>query len=197
MTKTHFIKTFNTPLIALGTTLCTTTLFNIAKRFVVEISSSDNLMSQLPFSLIFDLSMKVAGISLFTSLIAIMIAVIVVICELADRKWNDSLDNLYPSIIETIKTRKYLYQRVLFGQNRTINQKLFNKSLKYLYVDIRNDRYILFMKYPSTDQANELLEQKIESLTKHIKTKNTNLFSFSEASYEKDGVWLIGSRKNS
>ncbi|MFI3728906.1 hypothetical protein [Vagococcus fluvialis] len=197
MKKTQFIKTFNIALMASKTFIYSTILFKIFEWFIHKISSDDNLIEQLPFSLIFDLSFKSAAVSLALSLASIVTIVFLITDQLIDRIGNGALRNLYLSVFKTIETRKYLHQRVRIGDKHTIDEVLFNKSLKHLFVDITNDEYTVFMKYPSTDQANKLLEQKVESLTKHIKIKNAHLFSFSKESYEKDGVWIIGSRKAS
>lgn len=193
--KTHFIRKFNTALTASKIFIYSTILFKIAQWFAIEISSSDELVDKLPFSFIFDVSVKIVGTSLIVSLITIITIMLILIFELIDREWNSAFKNLYLSVVKTIEMRKYLYQRVNKDDEHTVEKKLFNKVLKNIVVNITNDKYILFMKYPRTEQADHFFIQKMDSMKRKIKRENRNFAIFSEEYDDEDGVWIIGSRK--
>lgn len=197
MKKTQFMKTFNIALMASKSLVYTFILFKILIWFASKISNSSNLVERLPFSLIFDLSLKGAIVSYFlfvTSLITIMYFIT---NQLIERMGNGALRNLYLSVFKTIETRKYLHQRVRIGDKHTIDEVLFNKSLKHLFVDITNDEYKVFIKYPSTEQADRFFTDRMDTLIRRIKSKNPHLVSFSKVFEDENGLWIVGDIKDS
>ncbi|MDR2276292.1 MAG: hypothetical protein LBE23_00440 [Vagococcus sp.] len=195
--KTHFIKKFNIALMASKSLVFTFTLFKILIWFASKISNSSNLVEQLPFSLVFDLSVKVAMVSYFLFSASIITIMFFITNQLIERVGYGALRNIYLSVFKTIETRKYLHQRVRIGDKHTIDEVLFNKSLKHLFVDITNDKYTVFIKYPSTEQADRFFTDRMDNLIRRIKSKNPDLVAFSKVFDDEDGLWIVGDIKDS
>lgn len=193
--KTHFIKYFNLFLNLLKTLLFTTIIFSISSWFIHRMSQMTELVEKPPFSFVLNSFIKISKLSLLVFIVAIIAVIIIALREIIDRTKYDSLDNLYLSISKTRKNRKFLYQQINKGAKHSISENLFNKSLKNFFTDIRNVDYIVYIKYPSSEQSEAMLTEKMDTLKKQITKSNKDITYFSQEKYEEDGIWIIGTRQ--
>ena len=75
----------------------------------------------------------------------------------------------------------------------TVAEKSYNKAVKKFYIEKRRDRVIAWIKLPETEQGMEILEKKLERITRKITAKNPD-FYFSQEN-NPSYCCLVGSRQ--
>ena len=75
----------------------------------------------------------------------------------------------------------------------TVAEKSYNKAVKKFYIEKRRDRVIAWIKLPETEQGMEILEKKLDKITRKITAKNSD-FYFSQEN-NPSYCCLVGSRK--
>ena len=73
-------------------------------------------------------------------------------------------------------------------------EKSYNKAVKNFYVEKRKNIIIAWIKLPETEQGMEILEKKLDKITKKIAAKNPNYY-FSLENNHPSYYCLVGSRK--
>lgn len=76
----------------------------------------------------------------------------------------------------------------------TIAEKSYNKAVNKFYIEKRKNIIIAWIKLPETEQGMEILEKKLDKITKKIAAKNPNYY-FSLENNHPSYYCLVGSRK--
>ncbi|EHQ8838792.1 hypothetical protein KI123_001370 [Enterococcus faecalis] len=141
---------------------------------------------------IFNLALFASGISL-----------ILIIIEIVDRIQNDSLLNYAKSIYQTFRMRYFLRQYqsdsikttdILKTTHHNPILNSFNRSVSKCIVDIRKEKTTVLLKVPSTQQAQKMLEERIESIQKEITNRHPNYY-FSSPNRIGNRLWFIGTQR--
>ena len=130
--------------------------------------------------------------------------ILLVSFEISNRIYHDSVINLLKSIWQTLSMRRFLSQSehsetVTIMDNTTVTRhnpinKHFNKMVKKVIVDVRNDKVTLIIKLPNKQQATKILKDMEVLISEEISNRNPD-FYFSRP--ERKGKWLtfIGTKR--
>lgn len=196
MEKTFFQKTFN-----LSKYLLVFVIFNavlsITSRLLIilfdnEVFSRKIVVIQNKLYLVFMIFLLVA-IMLF-----ILLTILLTI-ELTDRYKTDKISNYFESLKQTMRLRYFLIQHEAsspsansFQRNQILRD--FNKSLSNCIVDVRNEGVIVVLKYPSSQQS----QQIFRSMESHVKEEISNYnpkFYFSSPERVGNKLFYKGSKR--
>ena len=72
--------------------------------------------------------------------------------------------------------------------------KAFNKTVSKCTVDVRKESVSVFIKYPSTQQAQQLLREMEAHIKEEISSRNPNYY-FSSPNREGNKLWFTGARR--
>ena len=72
--------------------------------------------------------------------------------------------------------------------------KAFNKTVSKCTVDVRKESVSVFIKYPSTQQAQQLLRDMEAHIKEEISSRNPNYY-FSSPNREGNKLWFKGTRR--
>lgn len=144
------------------------------------------------------------NISLYVALISTASFLALVYYEIHLRLKEDNLTNLCKSVWQTLTIRIFLQQRENSETITTIEQvkvtrynpinKSFNKTVCKVIVDIHEDKVILLIRIPKTQQATKILKEMETLISEEISNRNPNYY-FSRP--ERNGKWLyfIGTKR--
>lgn len=144
------------------------------------------------------------NISLYVALISTASFLALVYHEIHLRLKEDNLTNLCKSIWQTLTIRIFLQQRENSETITTIEQvkvtrynpinKSFNKTVCKVIVDIHEDKVILLIRIPKTQQATKILKGMETLISEEISNRNPDYY-FSRP--ERNGKWLyfIGTKR--
>ncbi|KJQ69425.1 hypothetical protein TZ90_00102 [Streptococcus mitis] len=169
----------------------------LANLFYKEIFSSDTVEQTHKYLyLIADLVILVS--LLFGILLSIIISI-----ELAKRYATDSILNYVHSIRQTIKLRQFLRQYELI-QNSSTNSKInpqsnytiktFNKAVSKCTIDVQQNRIIVFLKYPKSQQAQKIFREMEAHIKEEISNYNSDYY-FSSPTRIKNQLWYVGTKR--
>ena len=144
----------------------------------------------------------------YTSLLGALLvitAIVLIITELLERFLYDSIWNYFKSIYQTMRLRHFLEQdekseSVITVDNQTTVTKFnpilknFNKTVSKCTVDVRKESISVFIKYPSTQQAQKLLREMEAHIKEEISSRNPNYY-FSSPNREGNKLWFKGTRR--
>lgn len=123
--------------------------------------------------------------------------------EVISRIRKDSLLNYAKSIYQTFRMRYFLRQYHSTPTETTVNPKgnhynpilkSFNHAVSKCVVDIRKEKTIVLLNVPNTQQAQKLLEERIESIQKEITSRHPHYY-FSAPNRIGNKLWFIGTRR--
>lgn len=123
--------------------------------------------------------------------------------EVISRIRKDSLFNYAKSIYQTFRMRYFLRQYhstptettgSLKGNHYNPILKSFNHAVSKCVVDIRKEKTIVLLNVPNTQQAQKLLEERIESIQKEITSRHPHYY-FSAPNRIGNKLWFIGTRR--
>lgn len=141
----------------------------------------------------------------FIGTILIIIAIFLITTELSSCLFYDSIWNYFKSIYQTMRLRHFLKQdekteSVITVDNQTTVTKFnpilknFNKIVSKCTVDVRKESVSVFIKYPSTQQAQKLLREMEAHIKEEISSRNPNYY-FSSPNREGNKLWFKATRR--
>lgn len=143
-------------------------------------------------------------ICLYVSIVAISICLVLSYYEVYLRLKQDNLVNLWKSIKQTIAVRMFLNQNEHSETVTTVEQiqvthynpinKHFNKAVHKAIVDIREDKAVLLIRVPKTQQATKILKEMETHISEDISNRNLDYY-FSRP--ERNGKWMyfVGTKR--
>ncbi|MGT2968523.1 MULTISPECIES: hypothetical protein [Streptococcus] len=143
-------------------------------------------------------------ISLYVSIIATSFFTVLAYYEFYLRLKQDNLANLWKSIRQTVAIRMFLNQNEHSETVTTVEQiqvtrynpinKYFNKAVHKAIVDIREDKAVLLIRVPKTQQATKILKETETLISEEISNRNLDYY-FSRP--ERNGKWIyfVGTKR--
>lgn len=162
------------------------------------------LQSVTYLALFYQFLSMIYNISLYVALISTASFLALVYYEIHLRLKEDNLTNLCKSVWQTLTIRIFLQQRENSETITTIEQvkvtrynpinKSFNKTVCKVIVDIHEDKVILLIRIPKTQQATKILKEMETLISEEISNRNPDYY-FSRP--ERNGKWLyfIGTKR--
>lgn len=200
MKKTYFIRTFNT-------------IQNLFILFVLE--ALLNFLS-LVLSIIFEndatnipliLQLKNLTDNLsyclnIAELITVTIIAILVAFEVIARAKDDSMLNIFKSTWQTLRLRHFMAQTertektVEMQKVQSVNliYSNFNRAVHKCIIDVSKDKIIIFIKVPSSQQAQKILKEMEAQIREEVSSRNPD-FYFSAPDRSKNSMWFIGTKR--
>lgn len=205
MRKSFFQKTYNliNNLLLLGfLSVIISLAMSYLNSLIGEIAIS-SLTSEISL-----IQSKLNTAEYYTSLLGVLLiigAIFLINTELLERFLHDSIWNYFKSIYQTMRLRHYLKQdekseSVITIDNQTTVTKFnpilkaFNKTVSKCTVDVRKESVSVFIKYPSTQQAQQLLRKMEAHIKEEISSRNPNYY-FSSPNREGNKLWFTGARR--
>ncbi|MBF7076256.1 hypothetical protein [Streptococcus sp. HF-100] len=198
MKKTYYQKIFNT---------CTL-LFVIGFLGTVcsiLLSVSINSLKDITYlTFLYQFVIMIYTISLYVSIVATSLCLALAYYEIYLRLKQDNLVNLWKSIKQTVAVRMFLNQNEHSETVTTVEQiqvtrynpinKHFNKAVHKAIVDIREDKAVLLIRVPKTQQATKILKEMETHISEDISNRNLDYY-FSRP--ERNGKWMyfIGTKR--
>ncbi|KKW72447.1 hypothetical protein VN93_1385 [Lactococcus cremoris] len=198
MKKTYFMRTFNLNLRLILFSILTF----IITVFLNFMSASFEKSSLLP---LFKLSNSISAFSNFTFELSVGLLSLVTLLttlELINRFKSDSWINYFKSIKQTFNLRRFMRQsersgKIVETQKVTIfnpiNEK-FNRAVRKSCIDVRNDKILVFIKIPSTQQTQKILKE-LEAQTKEEISNQNPEYIFSNFERHHNQLWLQGTKR--
>ncbi|MCY7131255.1 hypothetical protein MK514_08920 [Streptococcus gordonii] len=196
MEKTFFQKTFN-----LSRYLLIFVIFNavlsITSRLLIILFDNEVFSRKIVV-----VQNKLYLVSMIFLLVAVMLFLLLstlLTIELTDRYKTDKISNYIESVKQTMRLRYFLIQHEAsspsansFQRNQILRD--FNKSLSNCIVDVRNESVIVVLKYPSSQQS----QQIFRSMESHVKEEISNYnpkFYFSSPERVGNKLFYKGSKR--
>lgn len=132
-----------------------------------------------------------------TSTIVILTAI-----EVTSRIRSDYISNFFQSIKQTFSLRRFMgqsenYEKIVDTQKVTaynpINDK-FNRSVRKCYIDVMDDKIIVFIKVPRTQQTQKILKELESQIKEEISSQNPE-YIFSNFERHHNQLWLQGTKR--
>lgn len=198
MKTTYFQKFFNLYalffLTAILSTVCT-----IFLSFIVN-----SLQEVIYLEFVYRFIRMIFGASMSISLISSIVFILLFSIEIKNRLKEDNLSNTWKSIWQTLTMRSFLAQSERSEIVTTVEQgrvthynpiiQTFNKAVGKAVVDIRNDKTVLLIRVPATQQATKILKEMETLISEEISNRNPDYY-FSQP--ERNGKWLsfVGTKR--
>lgn len=143
-------------------------------------------------------------INLLVAIVSIFLFLALTYCEVFLRLKEDNPTNLWKSIYQTFTMRIFLKQSEHSETVTTIEQvkvtrynpinKYFNRAVRKAIVDIRENKIMLLIRIPKTQQATKILKDMEMLISEEISNRNPDYY-FSRP--ERKGKWLyfIGTKR--
>lgn len=137
--------------------------------------------------------------------VVVGIALFLIVSEIIQRFFNDSVWNYFKSVYQTMRLRQFLKQDEKSKSVITIDSqtmvtkynpilKTFNKAVSKCTVDVRKDSVTVFIRYPKTQQAQKLLREMEAHIKEEVSSRNPDYY-FSSPSREGNRLWFVGTRR--
>lgn len=198
MRKTYYQKIFNlcTLLFIIGflSTVCS-----------ILLSVSMNSLKGITYlNFLYLFVIMIHTISLYVSIVATLLGLSLGYYEVYLRLKQDNLLNLWQSIRQTFAIRIFLNQSEHSEAITTVEQvqvtrfnpinKHFNKAVHKAIVDIREDKAVLLIRVPKTQQATKILKEMETLISEEISNRNLDYY-FSRP--ERNGKWMcfVGTKR--
>lgn len=192
MKKSNFQKTFN---------ICELVFFTGLLGFIssITLSMAMNALQSLPYLTFFYIFVSRIHFFVFSlAIISILLFLTLGYHEVYLRLKQDNLVNLWKSIKQTFAIRMFLKQSEHSETIATVEQmqitrynpinKHFNKVAHKAIVDIREDKAILLIQIPRTQQATKILQDMGTLVSEEISNRNPG-YNFSPP--VRKGKWLL------
>ena len=196
MEKTFFQKTFNLSRYLLVFVILNTVL-SITSRLLIILFDNEVFSRKIVV-----IQNKLYLVSMIFLLIAIMLFFLLLTLlaiELTDRYKTDEISNSFESVKQTMRLRYFLIQHEAsspsansFQRNQILRD--FNKSLSNCIVDVRNESVIVALKYPASQQS----QQIFRNMESHVKEEISNYnpkFYFSSPERIGNRLFYKGSKR--
>ncbi|HEM6131918.1 TPA: hypothetical protein U2C06_001677 [Streptococcus suis] len=198
MKKTYYQKIFNPCIL----------LFVIGILGIVcsiLLSTSMNSLQGITYlTFLYQFVIVIHTICLYVSIVATSLCLVLAYYEFYLRLKQDNLANLWKSIRQTVAIRMFLNQNEHSETLTTVEQiqvthynpinKHFNKAVHKAIVDIREDKAILLIRVPKTQQATKILKEMETLISEEISNRNLDYY-FSRP--ERNGKWMyfVGTKR--
>ncbi|TWT11273.1 hypothetical protein [Streptococcus sp. sy004] len=198
MKKTYYQKTFNicVKLFILGI------IFTIGS--IVFYISIDLLQGITYLTVLTQFLTTIYIVSALLAFLSILIFILLVGREISLRIEQDSLTNLLKSIWHTITMRQFLTKHdhsktiTTVGQVKTPHYnskiKLFNKAIQKTVVDIREDKVVLLIRVPKTQEALDILNNIDSAIHNEISNRLPDYY-FSQSERQGNYLYFIGTKR--
>lgn len=113
--------------------------------------------------------------------------------EIVYRLKYDSVTNLFKSIFQTIKIRRFLKIKQPFFSSEKIDPNVsnFNKKMSNSIIDIQQNRIVVYILIPQIQQPKNMLDESIPSIREMVSSYNENYF-FSSPVRKKNYIIISG-----
>lgn len=198
MKKTYYQKIFNA---------CTLLFFigflGTVCSILLSVSMS-SLQGITYLTFLYQFLIMIYTICLYVTIVATSLCLVLAYYEFYLRLKQDNLANLWKSIRQTVAIRTFLNQNEHSETLTTVEQiqvtrynpinKHFNKAVHKAIVDIREDKAILLIRVPKTQQATEILKEMETLISEEISNRNLDYY-FSRP--ERNGKWMyfVGTKR--
>lgn len=198
MKKTYYQKIFN---------ICTLLFFigflGTVCSILLSVSMS-SLQGITYLTFLYQFVIMIYTISLYVSIVATSLCLALAYYEIYLRLKQDNLVNLWKSIKQTVAVRMFLNQNEHSETVTTVEQiqvtrynpinKHFNKAVHKAIVDIREDKAVLLIRVPKTQQATKILKEMETHISEDISNRNLDYY-FSRP--ERNGKWMyfVGTKR--
>lgn len=200
MAKSYFMRSYNFIIFLLKTSLFAILLGAMTKYFASQISNTKVTTIQQLSNITNSTSTYLIEIGFFS----VLIAFVLISIELVNRFRSDKIGNYIKSIYYTMLFRHFLIQterteKVMTIETQTITtcspiNNTFNRAVRKCIVDIRQDTVAVFVKIPSKQQAQKLLNEMESQVKEEIANRNPD-FYFSSPTRAKNTLWFEGKRR--
>lgn len=204
MTKTFFQRTYHLNVVLSVIALLYFFLGFSLHLLIVIIDTHDLSANIELFVLINDKLMFLSRVSHQTGTIIGLILVSLLIIEIGQRFLRDSIWNYGKSIYQTIRLKQFLRQGEISKPCLTIENQTasrynpihsqFNKAVDKCIVDVRKESITVFLKIPSSQQAQKLLKEMEEDIKEEVSNRNPDYY-FSSLNREGHKLWFTGIKR--
>ena len=196
MEKTFFQKTFNLSRYLLVFVILITVL-SITSRLLILLFKNEVFSRKIVV-----IQNKLYFISMIFLLVAVMLFLLLLtllIIELIERYKTDKISNYFESVKQTMRIRYFLIQHETISTSINSFQKNpivqdFNKSVTGSIVDVRNESVIVVLKYPTSQQSQQIFRSMESHIKEEISNYNPN-FYFSSAVRIGNKLFYKGSKR--
>lgn len=200
MKKTYFMRIYNL-IQFLALLLCLSVVFSILLKTLcgmwLKIDKSIQFVSQILYGIgLATRTVEIVSILLLTLLVALILQ------EIINRIFNDSLLNLGKSFVGTLQFRRFLKQHQKIpmsdtdGKTQSENLSIyrFNGSVNKCVLDLTHKELKLFIKVPKEAQSQKILKKYEEQIKEHISSLYPE-YIISTFERNKFSLWLIGTKR--
>ena len=196
MEKTFFQKTFNLSRYLLVFVILITVL-SITSRLLILLFNNEVFSRKIV--VIQDKLYLVSMIFLLVAIMLFLFLLTLLIIELTERYKTDKISNYFESVKQTIRLRYFLIQHETISTSINSFQKNpivqdFNKSVTGSIVDVRNESVIVVLKYPTSQQSQQIFRSMESHIKEEISNYNPN-FYFSSAVRIGNKLFYKGSKR--
>lgn len=177
MEKTFFQKTFNLSRSLLVFVILNTFL-SITSRLLIILFGNEVFSRKIVV-----IQNKLYLISIIFLLVAIMLFILLIILltiELTDRYKTDKISNYFESVKQSIRLRYFLIQHETISSVNSLQKNLilqdFNKSVSGCIVDVRNKSVFVVLKYPTSQQSQQIFRSMESHIKEEISNYNPNFY---------------------
>lgn len=125
--------------------------------------------------------------------IAITIVVVTMIIATIQYQRGNTFINYCYSIIQTQDLRQFSRLEIPNDSNNAAIVNAFNSSLKSMHVDIRSDSIAVWILMPTSQEAKQILDKKMNDIVQKAKQDNPD-YTFSDVQLMGNYYCLQGSR---
>ena len=196
MEKTFFQKTFNLSRYLLVFVILITVLSITSRLFILLFN---NEVFSRKIVVIQDKLYLVSMIFLLVAIMLFLFLLTLLIIELIERYKTDKISNYFESVKQTMRIRYFLIQHETISTSINSFQKNpivqdFNKSVTGSIVDVRNESVIVVLKYPTSQQSQQIFRSMESHIKEEISNYNPN-FYFSSAVRIGNKLFYKGSKR--
>ena len=196
MEKTIFQKTFNLSRYLLVFVILITVL-SITSRLLILLFNNEVFSRKIV--VIQDKLYLVSMIFLLVAIMLFLFLLTLLIIELIERYKTDKISNYFESVKQTMRIRYFLIQHETISTSINSFQKNpivqdFNKSVTGSIVDVRNESVIVVLKYPTSQQSQQIFRSMESHIKEEISNYNPN-FYFSSAVRIGNKLFYKGSKR--
>ena len=196
MEKTFFQKTFNLSRYLLVFVILITVL-SITSRLLILLFNNEVFSRKIV--VIQDKLYLVSMIFLLVAIMLFLFLLTLLIIELIERYKTDKISNYFESVKQTMRIRYFLIQHETISTSINSFQKNpivqdFNKSVTCSIVDVRNESVIVVLKYPTSQQSQQIFRSMESHIKEEISNYNPN-FYFSSAVRIGNKLFYKGSKR--
>ena len=178
MEKTFFQRTFNLSRYLLVFVILNTVL-SITSRLLIILFDNEVFSRKIVV-----IQNKLYLVSTIFLLVAIMLFILLstfLTIELTYRYKTDKISNYFESVKQTMRLRYFLIQHETiststnsFQRNQILRD--FNKSLSNCIIDVRKESVKVVLKYPVSQQSQQIFRSMESHIKEEISNYNTNFY---------------------